>query len=88
MPTGLLVFCLDYASGASETLPGIFSTIRKHFRDLSGSPLRDLVQRVYEFRNTYIAHQKAELTDPATTKDALRIWIEAMGAANTACRFS
>jgi type III restriction enzyme len=77
MPTGLLVFCLDYAGNASETLSGVFAAVRSLFRDLSGSPLRELVQQVYDFRNTYIAHQKAELTDATAAKTALRTWITA-----------
>jgi len=81
MPTGLLVFCLDYARNTSEALPGIFSAIQQRFTDLAQGSLRDLIQRIYDFRNTYIAHQKAELTDPAAAEEALRAWVDALSAA-------
>lgn len=36
------------------------------------------------FRNTYIAHQKEELTDLAMTKNALRGWIAVLVALHRA----
>jgi len=76
MPTGLLVFCLDYSRSKSESLPGVFAAIRERFRDLAEGSLRELVQRVYDFRNTYIAHQKKELTDAAVAEAALHNWVD------------
>ncbi len=78
MPTGLLIFCLDYAAHASKPLSGIFSAIRDHFYDLGETDLKDSVQETYDFRSKYIAHEKELLTSGATAKDALRSWMRAM----------
>ncbi len=75
MPTGVLVFCLEYATKQSEPLGGVFKSVRTRFADLAQTDLRQLVQGIYDFRNTYIAHEKAELTDPGATRTALRDWI-------------
>ena len=79
MPTGALSFCFDYAAKVSEEpLPGVYSAVRKRFASLAGTPLPERVKRVYDFRNTYIAHEKGELTDVAETRKALREWIETL----------
>jgi len=78
MPTGVLQFCLDYASKVAEPLPGIYAAVRKEFSGLSATGLPKEVKEVYDFRNTYIAHQKGELTDVATTREALREWIRTL----------
>lgn len=84
MPTGLLIFCLDYAAHASKPLSGIFQAIRDHFHDLCETDLKDSVQETYDFRNRYIAHEKDLLTSGATAKDALHSWIRAMHRIYTA----
>jgi type III restriction enzyme len=86
MPTGLLVFCLEYARGDSESAGGVFTAVRSGFADLKDSPLRDLVKGMYDFRNTYVAHQKQELTDAPLTRLALCDWIEAIKLLNTVSR--
>jgi type III restriction enzyme len=78
MPTGVLVFCLDYAAKPSEPLGGVFKSVRTRFADIAQTDLRGLVQGMYDFRNTYIAHEKAELTDAAVTRTALRDWVTAL----------
>lgn len=78
MPTGLLIFCLEYAGKDEEPLPGVFAAVRGRFADLSGSPLVKLITKFYDFRNTHIAHEKAPLTDVHMTRAALRTWIEAL----------
>ena len=74
MPTGLLIFCLDYAKKDTEPLPGVFKSVRNHFSDLAGTDLPTLLNEFYDFRNTYIAHEKKELTDVDTTRNGLRLW--------------
>ncbi len=80
MPTGALSFCFDYASKASEPLPGIYTGVRKRFAGLATTNLPTQVKSMYEFRNTYIAHEKAELTDLSRTREALREWVGALVA--------
>lgn len=78
MPTGLLVFCLGYAQKDTEPLGGIFTSVRTRFSDIAKTGIRELVGQVYDFRNTYIAHEKKELTDVEITRTALKSWIETL----------
>lgn len=76
MPTGTLSFCFDYAAKEAEPLPGIYAHVRKQFAGLAKTNLPMQVREVYDFRNTYVAHQKGgELTDVGATREALREWI-------------
>ena len=75
MPSGILSFCLDYARKDTKPLPGIFTSTRSRFSPLAKTELRDLLDQVYDFRNTYIAHEKEELTDAKLTQSALKTWI-------------
>jgi type III restriction enzyme len=78
MPVGVLAFCLEYAEGSSYPLPGIFASIRRQFAAMAATALKALIHETYEFRNTYVAHEKQSLTDNATTKRALHGWIETL----------
>ncbi len=60
MPTGLLSFCLEYAKKDTEPIPGIFAAVHTQFADLKDTDLKELLDQTYEFRNTYIAHEKKE----------------------------
>jgi type III restriction enzyme len=84
MPTGILSFCFDYASKDAEPLPGIYAGVRTRFAGLATTSLPRQVKSMYEFRNTYIAHQKGELTDLARTRVALREWIGVLEALHRA----
>lgn len=87
MPTGALSFALDYASKvAEEPLPGVYAAIRSRFGGLTGSGLPMLVRETYDFRNSYIAHEKRELTDLEATRKALREWIQTLVALHDAVR--
>ena len=78
MPTGMLIFCLDYAAKETEPLSGLFTSIRKRFADLANTNLQRVLEEVYEFRNTYIAHEKKDLTDAETTRTALHRWVDGL----------
>jgi type III restriction enzyme len=78
MPTGLLMFCLDYAAKPDEAPPGVFTSVRTKFAPLASSELPRLVKGFYEFRNTYIAHAKADITDREKAHVALRDWIKTL----------
>lgn len=86
MPTGLLSFCLGYATNDDEALPGVFTVVRAQFAAFSGSPLKGQLDTCYEFRNRYIAHQKEEkeLKDVDETRDALRTWSRLLHALHSA----
>ena len=79
MPTGLLIFCLQYALKDTTPLPGIFTSVRTRMSDLSKTKLPKLVEQSYDFRNTYIAHEKSgQLTDVEQTRQALGHWVETL----------
>jgi type III restriction enzyme len=40
--------------------------------------LYDLVDRIYSFRNEFIAHQERELSDAELARQALVSWIEGL----------
>ena len=85
MPTGALSFCFDYAASVARTpLPGIYGAVRERFKALAGTDLRRRVREVYDFRNTYVAHEKRELTDVGATRGALTLWIQALVDLHTA----
>ena len=85
MPTMVLVFCLEYAGGTSEALPGVFASVRRRFQGVGGTGLLPEVQRYYGFRNNYVAHvKKEELTDPQVARSALGQWVETLGALHAA----
>jgi len=78
MPTGLLRFCLGYAKKDAEAPGGIFSQVRERFADLAATDMADELDSIYDFRNTYIAHVKEELTDRKQAERALRQWVKAI----------
>lgn len=75
MPIGLLRDCLDYALNDSARFPGVFADVRAAFRFAGARKLLEAVSTIYEFRNTYVAHQDAPLTDPRVAGPALGEWI-------------
>jgi hypothetical protein len=40
--------------------------------------LPDTVDRIYSFRNEFIAHQEKELIDPEQAREALKDWISSL----------
>lgn len=90
MPTGLLSFCLGYATGDDAAIPGVFAAVRSQFASFAGSPLKGELDACYEFRNRYIAHQKEEreLKDVEETRAALRTWSRTLNALHQAVQLS
>lgn len=76
MPIGVLKFCLEYARSSPDGIKGVFDSIRRRFSDLFGDGLRELLGEVYDFRNTYVAHQEKELKDVGESRKALKKWID------------
>jgi len=75
MPTGVLKFCLEYATSPADKIGGVFASIRKNFKRIDGGLLLPLLTDVYDFRNTYVAHQEKDLNDIGMTRGALKTWI-------------
>jgi type III restriction enzyme len=79
MPIGVLLFCLDYQPRAEALASNVFAVIAGVFSDIHGSALRQELRRVYEFRNTYVAHEKGEeLTARHLAEEALHDWIDVL----------
>ncbi len=79
MPTGLLLFCLDYASKDEPGRGGIFDAVRTSFRDLVATDLPGRLKAQYDFRNEYIAHEKREpLRSEEAAREALQIWTQVL----------
>jgi type III restriction enzyme len=78
MPIGLLRFCIEYAAKEQPAPGGILAAVRQRFSDLATTDLGERLGAAYDFRNTYIAHVKEELTARKTAEDGLREWIDAI----------
>lgn len=76
MPVGMLRFCLDYSRKTEDAPGGVLVAVREEFSDLAETDLAELLAAVYEFRNTYVAHVKEELTDKDAAEAALQQWIQ------------
>ena len=72
-PIGLLRWCLQYTRESHGSVGAVFGAVKQRF---SGVPedASKLVSNINAFRNTYIAHQKKELTDPVLARKALEEW--------------
>ena len=78
MPMGLLKWCLDYAKNPKTPPGGIFSAVETAFVDAAKTDLLDTVDRIYSFRNEYIAHQEKELDDMNLAQRAMNEWIKGL----------
>jgi len=63
-----------------EQLGGVFETVRTKFRSTGASDLLSKVTRINDFRNTFVAHQEKELTDPKKAEYELKHWIAGLRA--------
>ncbi len=79
MPIGLLRECLEYALNDGARIDGVFADVREAFRFEGSRNVLGEVTAVYECRNTHVAHQAVELTDPTLASAALGRWIRSIG---------
>lgn len=77
MPIGLLKFCLEYSQTVHD-IGGVLEAVKKSFSKFNQTDLYDTVKGIYDFRNTYIAHQDKELTDIKTAKEGLAHWVQGL----------
>ncbi len=75
MPMGLLRWCLEYAKSPRTPPGGIFNAVKMKFAATVKTNLPDSVERIYSFRNEFIAHQEKELADLDLTRQAMKDWI-------------
>jgi len=78
MPIGLLKWCLEYAKSPKVPPGGIFSAIKTKFEVAEKESILDTVDKIYSFRNEYIAHQEKELEDASIAKQAMNDWIKGL----------
>jgi len=78
MPIGLLRWCLDYARHSQRMVGGMFQSVKTCFAKIAEVDLSEVIDRIYVFRNEYIAHQDRELSDPNLVKQALTEWIQGL----------
>lgn len=74
-PLGLLRLCLDFALNDTVKIGGALEAVRAQFRFQGGRDLLTVVEKMNDFRNTYVAHQENELTDVALARGELTRWI-------------
>ena len=84
MPTGVLRFCLEYASKDEAAPGGVLTVVRERFADLAAGDLGELVGAAYDFRNNFIPHAKQELTDRTQAENGLKQWVVAIRALHEA----
>lgn len=82
MPMGLLKWCLEYAQSPKVPPGGIFSAIKTKFERASNPGLLEMIDKIYSFRNTYIAHQEKELIDRDIVEQAMNDWISGLRQIN------
>ena len=75
MPMGLLRDCFDYALNDSTKIGGVFDALKQVFRFKGSRDVLADVSAVYDFRNTYVAHQESAIADAKTAGAALGQWI-------------
>ena len=77
-PLGQLRSCLDFALNDSTELTGVFEAVKEEFQIAGSRSLLDAVQKVNDFRNSYVAHQEKPLTKPAEARVALVQWVQTL----------
>lgn len=78
MPMGLLRDCLDYALNDNAKIGGVFDAVRDSFRFTGSRKVLEEVIAVYDFRNSFVAHQESAITDTKPAGAALGRWIRTL----------
>ncbi len=78
MPMGLLRDCMEYALNDNTKIEGVFHAVKTKFKVAGGRDLLSTVTRIYEFRNTRVAHQEKEISDPEEAEQNLIGWIKGL----------
>lgn len=79
MPTGLVIFCIEYAGGTKSHATPVLQEVKSSFGDLSAGELEEALRAQYDFRNTYVAHEKHEpLQSVEVARPQLSNWIKTL----------
>jgi len=84
MPLGLLRDCMEYALNDNTRIDGVFQAVKAKFKVAGGRDMLATLTRIYDFRNTRIAHQEKEITDPKEAEHNLAGWIKGLKALSEA----
>ena len=80
MPLGLLRSSMEYALDDNTRIEGVFQAVKAKFKVAGGREMLATVTRIYDFRNTRVAHQEKEITDPKEAQQHLVGWIKGLKA--------
>jgi type III restriction enzyme len=80
MPLGLLRDCMEYALNDNTRIDGVFQAVKVKFKVAGGRNMLAIVNSIYEFRNTRVAHQEKDITDPKEAQQNLVGWITGLKA--------
>lgn len=83
-PVGTLRHTLDYACNTDYAFGGVYGAVKLRFANEPGRQLFEAVQKVNSFRNTYVAHQLKDLTDPDLSEENLKHWVRTLASLSTA----
>ena len=75
---GLLRDCMEYALNDTTKLDGVFQAVKTKFKVAGGRDLLSVVTKIYDFRNTRVAHQEKEINDPKEAERNLIGWISGL----------
>ena len=75
MPLGLLRDCMEYALNDNTRIEGVFQAVKSKFKVAGGRDMLATIIRIYDFRNTRVAHQEKDITDPKEAQQNLVGWI-------------
>lgn len=78
MPLGLLRECMDYALNDNGRIEGVFQALKAGFRVAGGRSMLTALSEIYDFRNTRVAHQEKEVTNPEDARQHLVGWINGL----------
>jgi type III restriction enzyme len=80
MPLGLLRDCMEYALNDNTRIEGDFQAVKAKFKVAGGRDMLATIIRIYDFRNTRVAHQEKDITDPKEAQQNLVGWITGLKA--------
>ena len=63
---------------SEHNIGGVFEAIRQSFSKFNNTDLYDIVKKITDFRNNYIAHQDKELTDINIAREGLINWVRGL----------
>jgi type III restriction enzyme len=80
MPLGLLRDCMEYALNDNTRVEAVFQAVKAKFKVAGGRDMLATIVRICDFRNTRVAHQEKDITDPREAQQHLVGWIRGLNA--------